>query len=563
MIAYRFTLSGLLGMAGSSLSATVLGTFFGQLSFPVALIALAVGCGLAVAGWRSAAPTPSPKPSLLEWILIIFFAAACLRSFLWLTTWDGDQLKVLSRNNLGDLSLHWHYIQYLASGSNFWPDNPTLTGVAIRYPLGVDLFNALLLICGVPLMRGLVWVGLAGSFFAGYALFRWGRAFAIAGLLFNGGVTGFAFFFTWQLQDFQAALAWKNLFLAIFVTQRGFLFCLPAALLLLDSWRSRISGQAPPMPFWCELVLYSVMPLFHFHTFLFLSITLGTSVLLGKNQLRPHALQLVAIALVPATWLTLLVTENFKASGVISLKPGWMQEDIPFLQFWFGNFGLWLFLWLVLLLLALRRKDPELRAFLFPSLLVFALCSLFLFAPWDWDNTKLLIWAYLSSLPVIWQHLVSPLSSWLRVGVCFVTFFSGAVSLLGGLREPGFHLAYRSEIDALRQPLTAISVRETIAAAPEYNHPLVYLGRKMVMGYEGHLFGHGLPYADVHRDLKALMLGLPEWQQAARRLGATYLFWGPHEAKAFPESTKAWEKSCQIVIETPSGPLYRLPSSAD
>lgn len=554
MSMYRITASGLLAMAAASVSATLLGCVFGTLTPLIAVVSLGVGALLAFLCWRSTSPEPLPAPTLSEWLVVVVFALACLRSFLWVVSWDGDALKVLSRNNLGDLSLHWHYIRYMASGPHFWPENPTLAGVAIRYPIGVDLFNSLLLLCGVPLIKGFIWVGLAGSLFAGAALFRWGRAFAIAGFLFNGGVAGFALLITWRLQDFQAALAWKNLFLSIFVTQRGFLFCLGAGLLLLDSWRTRMAGEKPPLPFWAELLLYGAMPLFHFHTFMFLSVTLAGAVFLAG--LRAHAFRLVGAAFFPATWLTLLVTENFSASGVITFKPGWMQEEIPFLEFWFGNFGLWLFLFIVLVAVALQRRDRGLWLFLMPSVAVFASCSLLLFAPWDWDNTKLLIWSYLASLPLIWKFLVQPLAHWLRALVCAAMFFSGAVSLLGGLQERGFHLAQRSESDLLELGLASVPIEATIAVAPDYNHPLIYLGRKLVMGYEGHLFGHGLPYEKVKADLQVLMLGNEGWRDAAGRLGVSYLFWGPREEKAFPGSTKAWQS--ETVTATPSGTLYKL-----
>lgn len=561
MSAYRLTVSGLVFMGVSCVAATLAGSLVGRLSPVLAMLAFLTAFPVALWTWQCVSPGRIPRFSNIERLTILVFVLACLRSFLWLVFLDGDQLKVLSRNNLGDLSLHWHYIVHMANNS-FWPQNPILPGTTIRYPIGIDLFNSLLLLCGVDLMRGLIWVGLAGSFFTLCALLRWGRAFAVAGLLFNGGIAGFLFLGNGLLKDYQAALAWKNLFLSIFVTQRGFLYALPAGLLLLDSWRNRANQERPPLSFWIEWFLYASLPLFHFHTFLFLSLVLGSWALFGVSTLRLHVFKLGAAAIMPATWLTLLVTENFKGSRVITFRPGWMQGNDSFLLFWVGNFGLWLLLFLLLAITLFFKGEKTARVFVFPALAAFILCAFFLFAPWEWDNTKLLLWSYMASLPFIWSHLLKSLPIWLRALACFGMFFSGAVSLIGGLSEPGFTIAQRSESDELVRPLEKIPSDACFAAAPEYNHPLVYLGRAMAMGYPGHMFGHGLPYTETERDLARLMMGAPSWKEAAQRLKIDYIFWGPREKQAYGASTKAWTSQAEVVASGVWGNIYRLNPSA-
>src|SRR6476469_8729668 len=58
------------------------------------------------------------------WLLAACFAIFAVRSFCWLIYWDGNDVKVQSPNNLGDLSLHLTYINHFASGVPLWPDNP-------------------------------------------------------------------------------------------------------------------------------------------------------------------------------------------------------------------------------------------------------------------------------------------------------------------------------------------------------------------------------------------------------------------------------------------------------
>lgn len=488
---------------------------------------------------------------------------------------------VLSPNNLGDLTLHWNYISYMAHGCNFWPDNPLLAGSTIRYPIGMDLFNAMLVVCGADILRSLIWAGLGGCLLTGVALFRWGRTFTLAGFLFNGGVAGFLIFKAFGFRDYQSEMEWKNLFLAILVTQRGFLFCLPAGLLLLDSWRKRLEGRNDHLPLWVEVILYASMPLFHIHTFMFLSILPGCWFLttfaavaverifpnilpgcrlpLGTKAIRHYVFKLVLISLVPATWLVLLVTEFFKGPSFFKFQPGWMQGTTPPFNFWLGNFGLFIPLCLVLVVwLFIKRDRSPAMAFVLPAGAVFILCCFFLFAPWEWDNTKLMLWSYVTILPFLWNSLIRQWPVVARAGLCVLLFFSGFVSLIGGLKGSGYEIAARSEIDALSQPLSSIPISARFAAAPDYDHPLLLLGRKVGMAYTGHLFGHGLPYEKQERELNILMRGEPGWEQAAKGLEVSYVFWGTREDAAYPGSGKPWASTSLVVADGPWGALYKL-----
>src|SRR5438093_5643837 len=270
------------------------------------------------------------------WLVAAFFALFAVRSFCWLLYVDGGEWKIQSPNNLGDLSLHITWIRNFANGVPLWPDNPIYAFSKLRYPAGIDLFNALLCLVHIDLMRGLVWTGLLGSLATFYAFFRWGGTFGVAGFLFNGGIAGFQFLKTLKFLDYQGtqadilhrSIAWKSIALSMFVTQRVWLYAIPAALILLWHWRQKYFRETPmvptrrglsapdaasaepaakagakgddsegrlpvaandvgqasavnartnskgPLPFWVELSLYASMPLFHVHTFIALTIVL-------------------------------------------------------------------------------------------------------------------------------------------------------------------------------------------------------------------------------------------------------------------------------------------------
>src|SRR5262245_18508430 len=142
-----------------------------------------------------------------------------------------------------------------------------------------------------------------------YGFYRWGGTFAVAGFLFNGGIAGFQFLKTFKFLDYQGTAAdiahkpmeWKSIALSMLVTQRGWLYAIPAGLVLLWHWREKFfsgvsainSGSSAatspqtdvsetnpppprkgPLPWWVELSIYASMPLSHLHTFIALTIVL-------------------------------------------------------------------------------------------------------------------------------------------------------------------------------------------------------------------------------------------------------------------------------------------------
>ncbi|MDB6149445.1 MAG: hypothetical protein JWQ44_893 [Chthoniobacter sp.] len=583
----NFVAAILYGTASSVLLAITLAALRGGLSHAAACVAL--GCGALVTGWtfwKTRRETSAEKPPHgWEFAAMALYTVASARAFLWLIFSDKDKLQVLSPNNLGDLSLHLTYIRYFANGAAFWPENPIFADGPLTYPIGVDLFNALLVLAGVDPLRGLIWVGLAGAILAGCALWKWGRGIALIAFLANGGLAGFGVFVSGRFVDFQAELAWKSIFLAIFVTQRGLLFALPAGLLLLASWRARLFHPADEkawrLPLWGEVLLYASMPVFHLHTFLFFSLLLGSWWLLHAPARGP-LMRVVGLSLAPATILVLLVTGMLKGARVLGWKPGWMWDDASWLSwcelhlpgpatfnaallFWPVNFG---FLLPIVALLAWRlfhdRHAVWARALFFPALFIFLLCCFVKFAPWEWDNTKIMLWSYLAIVPLAWNELFRGRPLWQCALAVFLLFWSGFATLIGGLNgaHKGHDIALRSELDGIAHGIRELPPHERFVAFPTYNHPLLLLGRKVALGYPGHVWSHGLPLTDTSDQVRGLMNGDDEWRVHAADLGVRYLFWGPQEIGEYTDSTQPWRDSAELVASGDWGQIYDLAIAA-
>jgi hypothetical protein len=560
------------------------------------------------------------------WAVGICFGLFAARSFCWLLYIDGSELRIQSPNNLGDLSLHITLIRNFADGVALWPDNPIYVFSKLRYPAGMDLFNALLCLVHVDLTRGLVWTGLLASLATFYAFFRWAGAFGVAGFLFNGGTAGFQFFDKLKFLDYQGdkTIAWKSIALSMFVTQRGLLYAIPVGVLLLWHWREKFFRQGAqgregrrsgPLPFWVELSLYASMPLFHIHTFMALSIILfflfifeclpplkfivdllrkegiggirrsisdpaERGKLLGDTRI--HALKVVACALLPAFFFTWLTTDHFRAGSDI-LKPhlGWVMADPTFaraslFQFWSDNFGI--FIPLALLLIALcgwrawktglkwNQESSEAIAFVLPALAIFVSGLLFQFAPWQWDNLKLMMWAYFLVLPFLWKDLIAHWNVPARALVCMALFGSGFISLFGGLSvgRPGFGIANRVELAGVGDAVQRLPVEARFAAYPTFNHPLLLEGRKLVLGYPGHLWSQGFAdYGGINNSLNQLMQGAENWREIAQNLHVRYIFWGREETTNYAASKRPWEGTAPVVASGPWGAIYDLEPTAN
>ena len=609
------------------------------------------------------------------WAVAVCFAMFAVRSFCWLFYIDGSDYKIQSPNNLGDLSLHLTLIKNFANGVALWPDNPIYVFSKLRYPAGIDLFNALLSLVHVDLITGLVWVGLVGSLATFYAFYRWGGSFAVAGFLFNGGIAGFQFFKTWKFLDYQGTaadvahrpIAWKSIPLAMFVTQRGWLYAIPVGLVLLWHWREKFFGQgaavfkpssaategggletaAPrargPLLFWVELSLYASMPLFNLHTFIALTIVLVFVLLLERPSeiqfvvntarkdgsagigrlishptmwpeifrgapIRRHAAAMLAIALIPATFFVWLVTDHFRAASILQWHPGWAQDSpdlaapffrmggtanfgsstmfglllqktwngviAPFFQFWLTNFGLWIPLALLLVGLVGWRiwksgwrwgdRPPADVAFVLPAIVIFAAGYFFKTAPWEWDNLKLMVWGYFLILPFLWSDIIGRWAFPERAAMCVALFGSGFVTLLGGLSagHPGFGLIERARLDYAGAALRPLPVEARFASYPTYNHPVLLQGRKVVLGYPGHLWTEGFNSGDASNRLTELMNGAANWREAAKALGVRYVFWGQDEKTNYQSSSRPWEATAFLVASGDWGAIYDLAQPA-
>ena len=577
-----WVLAVLAGTAVSPLLAVFLSVCFGRLYGWTAWLCLGAGFLAGVLSLKKTRPAlltnQGKRISDTEWIVSAIFLAVSLKLCLRLVFKVNNDWDVPLSSYFGDVPFHINIIRYLASGVKFWPEDPAYAGAGLSYHVGLDLFNSLLLLSGAELIHGLIWVALLGSLATGIMLFRWGRGFTVAGFLFNGGFLGFFSVKEAMSYNFNWHLVWKNIFLTLFINQRSFLFAFPAGLLLLCQWRERFLRKKwkegnSLFPFGVEALLYFSLPLFHMHTFIFLSCVLLFWFVCFRET-RACILKLWGISLLPAGATILLLTDFLKSGSMIHLHPGWEQNGQPFLKFWLMNFGIFLPLVILLLtkLVFFRKKEKLLNpktAFVFPACLLFVLFSNLMLSTWNWDNIKLLVWSYLILLPYIWEELLCfrqdpwRLQLFSRIAASTLLFFTGFIAVFGALFFRPYQGSKIADLSELRQVESAVKNLPADARFAAWNthlHPLLLLGRKTALGGVSHGVTHGYPAYERKSLLSRLMMGDPDWRQIAKGLGIDYVYWGPLEKTNYPKSRKPWADQVRRVYSGRFCDIYDLRS---
>lgn len=466
---------------------------------------------------------PEIKP--LAWFAIGIWVWCSARAFLWLVWESKEYIMVLSPFNLGDMSLHLGLIGYLQHVT-FWPSGQILEGM-LQYPIGSDYFNSLLGKLGVDVFAGLRWTGLILALITGYCLYLWNKGLALMLFIAGAGFSGVTLITGEKIDE----LFWKNPFLTMLVTQRGLLWAIPAGLLLLKQWNARGAGEEEPMPIWIEVIMYSTLPLYSVHTFLALSIVVAIYALQSLNEL-PHWILVGVCSILPASTIIWFVSGGFQANSV-TLAPGWLFEGKTF-WFWIWNFGLILPVIFWSYIYSFITKNSEVswsvQTSAIASALLLAIVMTFSFAKWDWDNNKMLIWVWILLFPAIWFSCFEPIPKIFRgillTGLCF----TGIITLFLGLDgRHGYSIIKRSEYYQTKEILTKLIDYPRILCTPDYNQPAILAGYPVYVGYEGHLWSHGLDYAYTLELLNNIMKQEDGWQYNAKILGVRYILWGPKE----------------------------------
>ncbi|MBI2327303.1 hypothetical protein HYU92_03185 [Candidatus Curtissbacteria bacterium] len=449
-----------------------------------------------------------------------------------------------------DWPVHIAIITSFVKGDNFPPQNPLYAGQLISYPFLSNFLSSVLQILGASLKTSLVLPGILLGLSAITTVYFLGilltaqKQMAITGLLigvFWGGL-GFLYYAVDLLSspNFIETLKFppieytfyhlKNLWFFSFLysellPQRAFLFGLPMffmALILL------ILGLSHHKKTYLLVAGYlvGIMPFFHMHSYLsfllfsVIFIPLAQVTSLKKNGQTSTKRQLIyviiyfALPIIGLGLIQLPFLLSINLNQTFGFNWGWMKEQENFFLFWFKNTG---FFWPLWLFAIFKTKLNQLvKNVAIASAILFILPNIFRFAPWPYDNLKIMTYWYLIGAFLVAIALVEIYKKGLSGKILAIALFisltaSGAIEVFRIFNTPKTQIPLWSskDIELSNSIIKNTEAESVILTAAVHDHPVTALaGRKIIIGFPGNAWSWGLAdWSQREADVRTILKG--------------------------------------------------------
>ncbi|HEX3082659.1 MAG TPA: hypothetical protein VHQ86_05440, partial [Candidatus Saccharimonadia bacterium] len=494
-----------------------------------------------------------------------------------------------------DFGLHASLVSHFAAGAHLSMAQPLAAGTPLTYPFLIDFLSGLLLrggwtIHAALLIPGLFLIMAALQLLlgAGVRLFNriGGAILGLSLMLTCGSAAGFfvavndfnashqslAAFLSHLPQDYSKPIQ-PNAQLINFVSdvllpQRSFdmgLAVFSVVLVLAIEARRRANLKLAL----AAGGLVGLLPLIHDHSFIMAAATLAAIWIEALITKRYHHLKIwtlsgIAALIVAAPQILWQALATGYGSGA-HWSLGWViNPGESLVIFWANNYGITLLLMvLVALLLALQRRLRPFLVWYAPAAAVFVLANLYAFQGYNYDNHKLIMYAYLMTYLFVgygatWIIRRAPAAVIPFSIMVMLAATSGTLSIA---REFQQHDQFASNDDiALAGWAKRATPPDTVFFANDQsNQPLATLGgRSLVSGYRGWLYSYHIPYNDRIEAIQGAFLGGTTTHNPYH---AGYLAVSAYEPSDWTIDQAAISHNYTVVYTNPSWTVYRLPDA--
>lgn len=517
----------------------------------------------------------------------------CIYFFSFWSTGYFYRNQTLYAKSLGtwaDGAAHLTYTSSMAYRPNFPQFLPVYYGVPFVYPFIADGLAAILVRAGINIFSAYSLLGAGLSLTLVFTLFHFYRLFtqnaylsvlSLHLFLFSGGL-GFIHF----IQDFYQqglsilralpkdythlsddAILWTNVITGEFIPQRAMLLGFVLALPIL-SWLYRLqkTNSFPSNP---RLIIsgtiIGLLPLIHPHTLLTFSFVLIWAIfftLRSKSSLKSWLYFLIPF-LTLSLPLYFFHLKPVLGGSFLKYQPGWLAPGlhISWLRFWFNNWGLFF----PLSIIGLFFTKPFQRSFLIPFIIIFIICNLFRFQPYDWDNTKIFTWVYLVFAPVVAtviyklyrQHFVGKLIAIVFFGLLTATGFIDVIRQLQP--QVSIPMFTQEELNLADQVKTLTQPETIFLTSSSHTHVIPTLtGRQILMGYPGWLWTYGIDYGKRQSDIQTIYSGSPQTTPLFQQYQIDYLVIGPSEIEQLHPNQTYFDSHFPVLIRTDNYTIYQI-----
>jgi hypothetical protein len=286
-----------------------------------------------------------------------------------------------------------------------------------------------------------------------------------------------------------------------------------------------------------------LLPLVHAHSFIAaMGVGFGLALINIKRWREWLAFFVVAsvIAIPQMLWSTHGSAVSTRA--FIGWEFGWGHDKENVIWFWLKNTGVFI----PLLVAALLWKTDQylvprkLLLFYLPFTLCFIVPNLIKFAPWIWDNIKILFYWWIASAPIValllaelWEGPIT--NRVIAVGLFVILTLAGALDVFVLLSRQGEYQEFDRDGIAFAEIVKQQTPpRAMILHAPVHNTPLFLAGRRSLMGYPGHIWTHGIDSGPRENDIKKIYHGAPDARALLEKYRVDYVVVDPQERSVTP-----------------------------
>ena len=511
-----------------------------------------------------------------------------------------------------DIPVHYSFITSFVWGENFPHQTPLYAGEKLVYPILSDYLSAFFISMGMNAIQALNYMGIVMcSVLTGLMYFftlkitdsKKVSTLSIF-LLYLGGGWGFWKFFERDLPDkgynfiqafyqspdlytdlFDYNFQFFNFIIAYLLPQRSFLFGFPMALIILSLlWQAIKDGQKLKKQtdqveeeslvennIKNQMLIAGftagILPLFHYHSFMSVSIISGFWFLLFFQKSKEYIKDWFYF-FIPMT--VLAIPQLLMATGTLkknteTFKPhiGWMATNNNYVWFWFKNTGFTFIL--ILEALLSKSTDKNIKKMYIPFFALFLAANLISFSPcWIGDNAKILFFWFIGSMPLLALALrnLYNTNKTVAITILLTLTLSGFldVSRYTFTNIRVFRVWSADAVNIAKDIINKTDPKSIFLSAPVHYSPIYLTGRKVLTGEHVHVCTQGIDPFLRELDIKEVFQSNDELVKLKliSKLNPDYIIVGPPELSLMNNNKTFFDRYFKVFLKTGEETVYQV-----
>jgi len=493
-------------------------------------------------------------------------------------------------NIWGDFAAHFSYsTPFLYNPPSTWlTHHPLYIESKFTYPFAADAISGILARFGLDIVWAFVLPSIVFSLLLLYMVYKFTYVFTKSALvsylnltafLTSGGL-GFLWLFAQIKKDptlilnteytnmRAVGIDWINTITSEVLPQRAFLIGVPITLiiiLIINNWYKTKFKDVSVLKVVLVGFLSSSLVFIHVHSLIVLVFVSAIYFLYSLKYFKWWVIYAVssAITLVPV-YLYLYKTQI--TQSFFKWYPGWMANpnalDKNIFYFWFLNWGLFIPIFIFAYFYKRFYKNPLASA----AIVIFTVANLILFQPHNWDNSKILSYAFLFMGVFVCSFLKELFNKNLlfkaAVVIMILTFtLSGALDIARLFDHKNhINLMYSQSDLILADNLNSmINPGDVVLTSDKHDHWVTNLTKaQILLGYKGWLWTYGIDYQQVYQDTITIFSASPSAENLIDKYNIQYVVIGPLALKEYKANKNYFESKYPLVLSNQDYSVYKV-----